>query len=402
MTTLVLANSISYDNSHDNGMSGGDRILIELLKFWQDQTPVKLITCNSGKRMINRYLDDSLKKISIALVETPRVIYKNLFFLYIYKTISALCIAATVKLETNTVVFSSSDFFPDVLPSFIAKIKNSRNVKWVAAFYLFAPRPFSKEFPYKGVIPKMRGIIYYCTQRICYRIIRKYADYVIACNEVDRIIFIKDGFSANKICTIYGGVDLKIPESVPEPNDRIYDCVFMARFHPQKAPLIAVRAWIYVLKVFPMAKLAMIGNGPDEYVVRKFIAENNLDRYITLFGFMDGVEKYAILKSSKIFIHPAIYETGGMAAAEGMAAGLPVIAFNHEGFKHAYPKGLMRISPVGDVQGFANAIIGLLQDKEMLAKMKKDATDLIQEWDWRKRIPFIMGKITKSIGVAGS
>jgi glycosyltransferase involved in cell wall biosynthesis len=397
MTIIVVANSVSYDNTFDHGMSGGDRILIELLKYWKDKSQVKLITCNSGERMIKRYITDHLSNIKTILVETPRLIYRNLFVLYLYKTIMALYAAATVKLENNIIVFSSSDFFTDVLPALFIKLRNRKKIKWIAAFYLFAPHPISKDFPYKGVTSIIRGVIYYYTQKLCYQVIRRLSDYVIACNEVDKKVFIDDGYPKKKICAIYGGVDLKIPESVPEPSNKIYDCVFMARFHPQKAPLLALKVWADVIKVLPQAKLAMIGNGSEEFAVREYIVKNHLDKSVTLFGFKDGAEKYAILKSSRVFIHPAIYETGGMAAAEGMAAGLPVIAFDHEGFKYAYPQGLIRVSPIGDVQNFANAIVSLLQDKAQFEKIRLQAIELIHEWDWKIRIPFILGEVSKGI-----
>ena len=41
----------------------------------------------------------------------------------------------------------------------------------------------------------------------------------------------------------------------------------------------------------------------------------DLAKNIELLGFKDGSEKYAVFKQSKIIVHPAIFDSGGMAAA---------------------------------------------------------------------------------------
>ena len=392
---IAVLNSIPVDHSIQSGLSGGDRILLESLKIWKDKVDyVGVITCNSGRILIEKYIGD-LKKIRIHLVKTPQAFYKNLAILFVYKTIKAIFLARKITFSrgNETVIFSQSDIFPDVIPLVFAKLIN-RDLSWSAAFYFFASRPFSKEFPYKGIKSKLRGTIYYLTQKLCYVLIKKFADNVVACNEIDRQRFIKDGYPENKICAIYGGVDLSIPALVPKPSRKEYDCVFMARFHPQKGPMIAVKAWKEVIRVKKGAKLAMIGNGPEEGRVRGFISDNHLQDNVVLLGFMDGIRKYEVLKASKIFLHTAVYETGGMAAAEGMAAGLPVVAFDHEGFNYCYPKGISRVSPIGDPREIANRIIELLENEDEYQRVRGEAVELVKNWDWRSKAIFLLEHMT--------
>jgi len=392
---IAILNSIPVDYSEEVGLSGGDRILLESLKIWKDKVNnVAVITCNSGKLLIEKYIDD-LMKIRIHVVRTPRAFYKNLLLLFVYKTITATFLARKISSSNGneTVIFSQSDIFPDVIPAFFSKLI-SRNLSWSAAFYFFASSPFSKEFPYTGIGSKLRGTIYYLTQKVCYVLITKFADNVVACNEIDRQRFIKKGYPENRICAIYGGVDLSIPALVSRLSRKEYDCVFMARFHPQKGPMIAVKAWKEVIKVKKGAKLAMIGNGPEEGRVRGFISDNHLQDNVVLLGFMDGIRKYEVLKASRIFLHTAVYETGGMAAAEGMAAGLPVIAFDHEGFDYCYPKGISRVSPIGDHRKIADRIIELLENEHEYQRLKGEASELVKSWDWRTRAIFLLEHIT--------
>ena len=92
-----------------------------------------------------------------------------------------------------------------------------------------------------------------------------------------------------------GGVDISEADNIPTPKTKKYEAVFMARFHPQKAPLIAVSVWKEFVLKNSTAKLAMIGNGPQEEEVKQYIKENNLSKNVDFFGF-EGQELTPIHK----------------------------------------------------------------------------------------------------------
>ena len=49
-----------------------------------------------------------------------------------------------------------------------------------------------------------------------------------------------------------------------------------------------------------------------------------------------------IFKDSKIVLHAAIYDSGGMAACEAMACELPGVSFDLPALKTCYPKGMFK------------------------------------------------------------
>ena len=108
---------------------------------------------------------------------------------------------------------------------------------------------------------------------------------------------------------------------------------------------------------------------------------------------MNGEKKYAIFQQSKIVVHPATYDSGGMASAEAMAWELPGISFDLEALKTYYPKGMIKI-PQGNNKNFAEEIIKLLFNKEYYANLSKQARDLIiEKWSWDKRATEIFRQI---------
>ena len=177
---------------------------------------------------------------------------------------------------------------------------------------------------------------------------------------------------------------LKSPKSIPITK-RTYDAVFIGRLHPQKGVLEIVDIWQKVTKLIPKAQLAMIGDGQLEKELKYKIKKLNLQKSITLFGFQTGQAKFTIFKKSKMVVHPAIFDSGGMAAAEAMAWGLPGVSFDLPALKTYYPQGMIK-TPCFDQQAFADNIVRLLKTPKLYQKTSKEALDLITNvWDWSKR-----------------
>ena len=237
-------------------------------------------------------------------------------------------------------------------------------------------------------------------QKPTYYLAKKYADYVFVTSQPDVEKFVTKKRDQSRIIVVQGGVDitesekyLHSAEAIPIEKRR-YDACFVGRFHYQKGVVGLIDIWNEVCKNKPEAKLAMIGIGSLESKVKEKIKKIKLENNIELLGFRDGQEKYEIFKQSKIIVHPATYDSGGMAAAEGMAWGLPGVSFDLEALKTYYPKGMIKIERGNNGQ-FAENIIKLLNNKSYYSTISQEARDLIVEvWDWKKRAKNIFIKIS--------
>jgi len=366
-------------------MSGGERIAIEFAKRWGSEINIFLYTSNLGRKIWDKYGVDNVKKI-----EFMRLKENTSVLTYFFRAIYGAYVLRRLRIdpECNSIIYSASDFWPDSIPAFFVKLKY-KNIKWIAGFYLFAPKPWQRTSPYKGA-KWFIGFLYWLTQLPVYWIVKKYADIVFVTSEPDVEKFVTKKRNRDKIVIVKGGVDTKLAnvylnsKNVIPVENRKYDACFIGRFHYQKGVIEIIDIWKIVCDKRPEAKLVMIGNGPLEEKVKKRIREVQLQSNVELVGFKDGEEKYNIFKQSKIVVHPAIYDSGGMAACEAMAWGLPAVSFDLEALKTYYPKGMLKVS-LGDLNGFAGMIINLLNNKGLYEKMKKDAISLAREWDWDKR-----------------
>lgn len=379
------------------GVSGGDRIFIEFSRRWSRQgIPVRVYTTEDGYKMCKDYNLDSVDYTVWHSFPSFLKPYKiGLFLLYLFQTIRGCLEAFRVSAKGKPIFFSSSDFLADSLTGLILKQRH-RGSRWIASLYLFAPNPIKnpKDVHYRGgyTPPTLKTLAYYTAQRIAYPLIRRYADLILVANELDRDTFIRDGVPPERIIALYGGVDLKSIERSPPGEAIRYDGCFVGRFHPQKGVLELIDIWEEVIRKKKDAKLAMIGRGPIEKEVREKVRERGLEGNIDLLGYLDGEEKYRILKSSRVFLHPPILDTGGMAAAEGMACGLPVVGFDLPGYKYCYPRGMLK-APVGDIKAFADLVLKLFEDRDLYARVQKEALDFAKEWDWDNRADQVLRAI---------
>jgi glycosyltransferase involved in cell wall biosynthesis len=184
---------------------------------------------------------------------------------------------------------------------------------------------------------------------------------------------------------VYGGVEIEQIERV-KAGGNAYDGCFVGRIHPQKGVVGLIEIWHHVCKVKPDARLALIGNGPKEYEnkVRIEIIRRGLEDSVDLLGYVDGVQKYAILKSSKVFLHTSVYDNSGMTGAEAMACGVPVVRFDIPTLEVAYPKGTL-VAPLLDYRKFADLVLILLSNHSLYSKMSEQGKEIAKEWDWDKR-----------------
>lgn len=377
---LIIAN-----NNIGSGQSGGDTIFLEFIKNWQKKLDITVFGSEETKELLNRYnLNPKfIKTDSINIRCFPSL--PNLlihFFRRLYRGIIAYNKNKNIFLKSDY-CYTASDFIPDFLFGFLYKLINPKGI-WLCGQYLFAPKPGDKLSPYKHHITK--GCLYYIFQIPTQYLCNKYADQILITSEPDR-----KRFPGKVVHVVQGGVD--ITESNKYLNSgkviplskRKYDAVFQGRLHFQKGVLELVEIWKLVVKKRPNAILALIGDGQLEQELKAKINKFDLGKNIILFGFRSGQDKFNIFKDSKLVVHPAIYDSGGMAAAEAMAWGLPGVSFDLEALKTYYPSGMLK-TPLNNYKIFANNILRLLEDKKLYNRTSSDALKLINTvWDWTIR-----------------
>lgn len=368
------------------GLSGSDRIFIELAKRWSDKFHIEIFLWDEGFKMCQRQgLDKSAVKFHIMPLKKWQKV--NFAVNYVFLIIKSVWLASKLELknQSSTIVYSASDFWMDSLPGWILKCRYPK-IQWIGTWYLTAPLK----------LLNLNNLFYWLSQRPIYLLIKKWADFVFVTSDPDKLRFIRH-IKKKKVLVVRGGVDLAVVNFWQMKFSNLpkkYDAVFQGRFHPQKGVAELIDIWKLVVNKRQNAKLIMIGDGPLMKRIKEKVKREKLESNIILKGYMlDGVEKYKIFYQSRIVVHPAVYDSGGMSAAEAMAWGLPGVSFDIDALKTYYPRGMLK-AHLGDKEEFARLIKNLLDDPKLYDKIAQEAEDLILKyWDWDARSEEILSKL---------
>lgn len=388
----ISVNIIANGVWGSEGMSGGDDIFINFAKVIQKLGyEVNIFTWEDGEKMCR---NNDLKGVNFYATKLRKFQKLGFYPFYILRAIAGIrklreIINSGRFKKKEVIIYSASDFYPDSLPAFFFK-RWLPKAKWVAGFYLFAPNPFKG---FRGEF-NLKNFVFWVSQRPIFYLVRKYADMICVTSQPDVAPFVKAGIKSKDIFVAKGGIDYQHLKKFQAPVKKIYDAVFVGRFHPQKGVVEMIDIWQKVVKKRPKAKLAIIGLGPMEKEMKRKIEQYQLGKNIEFLGVMLGDDRNKILQQSKIILHPAVYDSGGMAAASGLACGLPGVSFNLLVFKTYYPKGFLH-AKVGNIEEFSIKIINLLEDEKLYRKMSQEAIGEAKTWDWYDRVRSFWGKVNK-------
>lgn len=383
------------------GISGSDRIFIEFARRWQKKAKLTIYVNEEGREMCKRQRLYEGKSLKYEVWDTSRWAKKGFVVAYFTRIFRSVFEAFKLPVShpSSTIIYSASEFWMDSLPAFILKLRYPKST-WAAAWYQTAPNPLKgfaegqREEKYN-----FKALLYWLAQFPIKPIVAKFADYVLINNEAERKRFpLLD--KKKRTIIVIGAIDLDKIGKWKKAHGKFakkYDAVFQGRFHPQKGVVELIEIWKKVVNEKPDAKLAMIGDGPLMESVKLKIKSERLETNVKLLGYVfDGDLKYKTFSESKIVVHPAFYDSGGMAAAEAMAFGLPCVGFDLESYKSYYPQGMVKVK-VGDIDLFGNAVLDLLSDTKKRDKLAKEAMEMLNKnWSWSRRTAEVLKNIVKN------
>jgi len=105
--------------------------------------------------------------------------------------------------------------------------------------------------------------------------------------------------------------------------------LFMSRIDPKKGLDLLIPALEILLDKGLKFHFVLAGTNPQdpsyEQQIQVQIKNSTLQKYTTITGFVTGELKSALLDAADLFVLPSYYENFGIAVAEAMVAGTPVI-----------------------------------------------------------------------------
>lgn len=151
------------------------------------------------------------------------------------------------------------------------------------------------------------------------------ADCVQATAESERDNLLKLGYNSN-IKVVRLGIDAESIE-MKRSWKKSRQILFLSRVHVKKGINFLVEAADVLRNELQGYKILVAGEGEADYVedMKRIICDRGLQDIVQLIGGVYGDEKWRLFQTSDFFVLPTHSENFGLAIAESLASGTPVI-----------------------------------------------------------------------------
>ncbi|MEE4538574.1 MAG: glycosyltransferase [Erythrobacter sp.] len=159
--------------------------------------------------------------------------------------------------------------------------------------------------------------------------------------------------------------------------------LFMGRLHPKKRPEILPDVISAIGRDCPGSTLIFAGSGEDSFVAKIKARSQDLglgDR-VRFLGHLSGEAKFSALAAADLFLLPSHQENFGIAVAEALHAGVPVILTRNVNIWKDIEEADAGVAVTDDdlVQRLVRAVTTLLKDGERWNLMSRNAKKLATE-----------------------
>lgn len=154
--------------------------------------------------------------------------------------------------------------------------------------------------------------------------------------------------------------------------------IYVGILEDRRDPLSLIDAMSLVIKNIPNANLLIIGDGPLKGEVLERIKEKNLESNIKILSKIPNAEMPYVYSSADLFVLLSQFEIFGMVILESMACATPVISTHTAGALDLINHGKNgMLIPFKNPEKTGEVIIGLLENRDLLAEMGKNARKTI-------------------------
>src|ERR1035437_2627843 len=229
-------------------------------------------------------------------------------------------------------------------------------------------------------------------------LVSRHVDWVYACSAVVLKAQRQDGWHGCNSSVIYNGIDLTQPR--PAADRAAAKTAFGIRagspvigsvgsLSEQKGHSHLIRALPLIRSRMPDACLLLVGSGPDDAALAKLAQDSGCGDAVRFIGERENVSE--CIHAMDVFAFPSIAEGFGLALAEAMACGVPVVASAVGGVPEVVTDGVSGLLvPPEDHVALAAATLRLLSDHELAHKLSAEALGMVSE-------NFAMEKMTRQV-----
>lgn len=196
-----------------------------------------------------------------------------------------------------------------------------------------------------------------------------------------------------------------VPNALPLPPGRPHEpepgrVVAVGRLAPGKRFEQALDAWRRVVPAVPGAHFDLYGEGPSRSELERFVTEHGLGDSVTLHGHVEDVSD--ALADAQLLVQTTAYEGQGLAALEALSRGCPVVGYDiRYGPRELLGDGAGVLVADGDVDALADAMVAVLRDPGLRARMSGRARERAARYAPEPVMAAMADAVRRALGRAG-
>lgn len=177
---------------------------------------------------------------------------------------------------------------------------------------------------------------------------------------------------------VHPGVDLQ--KCFPGQKNEEPLVVYLGRLKYYKSVHLLITAFKIILKEIPNAKLAIVGTGEEEEVLREQAKKEGLNGEIIFTGQVTEFEKLMYLQKAWVAVNPSYMEGWGLTTIEANACATPVVASNVPGLKDSVLDNHTGfLVDYGKVEQLSEKILELLDKRQTRESMGSTASKRLSQ-----------------------
>jgi L-malate glycosyltransferase len=175
---------------------------------------------------------------------------------------------------------------------------------------------------------------------------------------IHKVRYVPHGIDTDLFCPAPAATEAKPPT-----------VLFLANLQSRKGIFVLLEAFQRVAMAVPNSRLCIVGSGPQESVVAKYVSTMSCRDRIELVGNVGRDRVADFLRDCSVYCLPSLGEPYGATLVEAMSCGMPVVATAAGGVPFLVPENGGRLVPPGDPHALADALIEVLKSPELQRSM---------------------------------
>lgn len=388
LSTLKIFSIFFHPTASVTAMGGAEKRFVETLRIFCKQHNVEVTVLESAPSLLKK-TEIACKKHSLSS-SFHGIGWLGVYLEWVSWSIKAFFKSVlTISNRKPNVILIPNNTLPNLALGYVAGLIFRRPTCVVVHH---VDIPFTKtgakgnslyasyrQINYGKTVSLVKTLVFYITIPLL-----KKARTIIAVSNFTAKTLQYNGVSQSKISISGNAIDLNFINKVkPQGDGRPFDGVFVGRIAKEKGVFDLLNVWNKVVECNKNAKLLIIGSGLELASLKQKVIATNLESNVLIRKSCSDKELYSLLKASKLFIFPSLFEGWGIAVAEALACGLPVITYDIPALRETFGRcKSVFLVPVGDTAGMIRVTLKVLDSEN--EKLYKVSTNYAKSLKWRK------------------